>query len=155
MYVRLQWWEMRGGNLPHKDPASVVKDIAGVLVTDGRSLYDVVKRGNLNPSGLGLKEKYSVPDMVAVLQRLEKRQTTVRWVHSEIQLADSLTKHVTNSLLTKVLIEGKWRLTFDPNFSSSKKLRQAKRQRSAVTVGACDMSCILEAEQSPLVILPR
>ncbi len=105
MYVRLQWWEMCGGNLPQKDPASVVKDIAGVLVTDARSLYDVVKRGNLNSSGLGLKEKYSVLDMLAVLQRLEKCQTAVRWVHSEIQLADSLTKHVTNSLLTRVLIE--------------------------------------------------
>jgi len=37
--------------------------------------------------------------MVSVFQRLERGQTITRWVHSDAQIADSLTKPVANSSL--------------------------------------------------------
>ena len=87
MYTRLQWLEMVGHDIPSKDLASLVPKAPGVLVTDAKSLYDIIKKGVQNTSGLGLKEKYSVLDMLSVFQRLEKCKTETRWVHSEAQLA--------------------------------------------------------------------
>ena len=147
MYVRLQWLEMIGFDIPLHDPASVVQQAPGVMVTDARSLFDVIKKGPLNTSGLGLKEKYSVLDMLSVFQRLKKCKTITRWVHSEAQLADAMTKHVPSSCLVKVLQDGVWRLVHDPTFTSSKKLKQrAKMPASAEDFGACECAAILEAD---------
>jgi hypothetical protein len=60
MYVRLQWSEMLGCDIPLRNPGALLRNVKGVMVTDSRSLYDVVHRGSKNTSGLGLKEKYSV-----------------------------------------------------------------------------------------------
>ena len=56
-----------------------------------KSLYDVVKRGDLSSAGAGLKEKHSTLEFLSLLERLKTRQTAVRWVHSDAQLADALT----------------------------------------------------------------
>ena len=72
----------------------VVKQIKGALVTDARSLYDTVQKGERNTSGLGLKEKYSALELLSVIQQLQLCGTIVRWVHSEAQLADAMTKRL-------------------------------------------------------------
>ena len=70
-----------------------MKKVPGVMVTDARSLYDIVMRGDKNTSGLGLKDKYSALEALSVIQRLQLCSTTTRWVHSEAQfIADALTK---------------------------------------------------------------
>ena len=66
--------------------------VKGTLVTDAKSLYDVVKRGDLNSAGAGLKEKYSTLEFLSLLEMLKTGRTAVRWVHSDAQLADALTK---------------------------------------------------------------
>ena len=103
MYCRLEWLKMCGHDIPMHDPASIVQKSKGVMVTDARSLYDVIRKGTQTTSGFGLKEKYSALEIMSVFQRLAKCQTETRWVHSEAQLADSLTKHVPNSALIRVL----------------------------------------------------
>lgn len=129
MYVRLQWSEMLGCDIPLRNPGALLRKVKGVMVTDSRSLYDVVHRGSKNTSGLGLKEKYSVLDMLSVLQRLQQGDTVTRWVHSEGQLADAMTKHCVNSALVKVLIHGMWTLVHDETFTSSKNLRKQARMK--------------------------
>ena len=144
MYCRLQWLEMNGVEIPLKEAASVLPLSTGIMVTDARSLYDVIFKGPNNTSGYGLKEKYSVLDMMSVFQRLSQGKTITRWVHSDAQIADSLTKNVANSSLIRVLCDGLWTLVDDPNFTSSKKLRQKARQERvmqealAVFLGACE-----------------
>ena len=126
MYTRLQWLEMIGYDVPLNHPTSILRHSPGILVTDARSLYDVVQKGTQTTSGLGLREKYSVLDMLSVLQRLELGHTSTRWVHSNAQLADGLTKHIPNSSLVRVLTEGTWTLVDDPSFTSAKKLKQQR-----------------------------
>lgn len=127
MFIRAQWAEMCGLNLPSKGFEDVVKQIRGALVTDARSLYDTVQKGERNTSGLGLKEKYSALELLSVIQRLHLCGTTVRWVHSEAQLADAMTKRLTTSALNKVILECQWTLVEDPNFVSAKNLRKQRK----------------------------
>ena len=152
MFTRLQWLEMIGYDVPMKDPASIVQKSPGIMVTDAKSLYDIIKKGVQNTSGLGLKEKYSVLDMLSVFQRLAKCRTETRWVHSEAQLADAMTKHVPGSSLIRCLQNGTWTLVHDPNFTSAKKLRRMKSHASAEEFGVSESAVILEAEP-PLHVL--
>ena len=151
MFVRLQWSEMMGSIIPMRNPSKILQQIPGVMVTDSRSLYDVVNRGAQNSSGLGLKEKYSVLDMLSVMQRLRNGATITRWVHSEAQIADAMTKHCINSALVRVLIHGMWTLVHDETFTSSKNLRkQAKMEVSSKIIGVCESVCYLEPCLPPL-----
>ena len=138
MYIRLQWLEMIGHDIPTRDPASIVKKAPGVVVTDARSLFDVVQKGPISTSGFGLKEKYSALDMMSVFQRLAKCSTLTRWVHSEAQLADALTKPVSNPALMKVLMDGVWTLVDDPSFTSAKRLKRDKKEISQSVFGVCE-----------------
>ena len=150
MYVRIQWAEMMGFTIPHHQPGKLMQKVPGVLVTDAKSLYDVIKKGPMNTSGLGLKEKYSVLDMLSLFQRLSLGQTKTRWVHSEAQLADAMTKHSVNNALVRVLINGTWTLVHDENFTSSKNLKKrAKIDISVKDFGACESLSYLEAEPPP------
>lgn len=124
MFIRAQWAEMCGFDIPLKAPEEIVSKIKGVLVTDARSLYDIVIKGEQNASGLGVREKYSALELLSVLQRLTRCKTVTRWVHSEAQLADAMTKRVIRGSLHKALIDGQWTLVEDPEFTSAKKLRQ-------------------------------
>ena len=99
------------------------------MVTDAKSLYDVVQKGDQNTSGLGLKERYSALELLSVMQRLKMCSTTTRWVHSEAQLADALTKPLTHAALHRVLIDGAWILVEDPNFVSSKNRKRQERNQ--------------------------
>ena len=146
MYIRLQWLEFIGHDIPMHDPASLVQKSHGVMVTDARSLYDIIWKGATNTSGFGLKEKYSVLDMLSVFQRLEKCKTETRWVHSEAQLADSLTKYVPNSALVQVLSSGVWTLVDDPTFRSAKRLKRDKQGISSTVFGACQFESLFVFE---------
>ena len=126
MYTRLQWSEFCGFPIDLKDTASSVSRIKGAVVIDAKALFDVLQKKDLNSAGGGLRDKFSFLEVLCLLESLEKHQTDVKWVHSEIQLADALTKPLPHGVLQKVLIEGKWRLTFDPNFVSSKRLRKQR-----------------------------
>lgn len=124
MYTRLQWAEMCGCSIPLRQPESVVQSVRGIMVTDARSLYDVIQKGDQATSGLGLREKYSALEIMSVLQRLKLCQTQTRWVHSGAQLADALTKRLTSSSSQEVLSTNKWTLVDDPSFTSCKKLKR-------------------------------
>jgi hypothetical protein len=72
-----------------------------------------------------LKDKYSALEILCLLESLEKMQTTVRWVHSDAQLADHLTKPLPIGTLHKVMNEGFWTLVYDPDYTSAKRLKKA------------------------------
>ena len=145
MMVRMEWLEMCGFEFPDRDPASVLHKIPGVLVTDARSLYDIIHKGPKMAGSLSLKEKYSILDLLGVFQRLSKGATITRWVHSDAQIADNLTKPAANSALLKVLTQGVWTLVDDPHFVSAKKRKNlAKQEASAKDLGAYQFVKLVE-----------
>ncbi|CAK9003098.1 Gag-Pol polyprotein, partial [Durusdinium trenchii] len=121
MFTRLQWGEMLGHDLDPRSPEDVLVRVPGIHVTDAKSLYDSVQKGLVNTSGLGLSEKYSALELLSVMERLDRGHTETRWVNSDAQLADALTKHQCQSSLHQALVQGHWILVYDPLFVSAKK----------------------------------
>ena len=126
MFTRLSWAEMCGLEVHLDEPWKTFGQIVGVMVTDAKSLFDVIRKGDLNTSGLGMKDKYSTLEALSLLERLARGCTITRWVNSDAQLADALTKCKADSSLHKMLAEGIWKLVYDENFVSAKKSRARK-----------------------------
>ena len=135
MLCRLEWSEMCGTVVDLQNPTLAVLKVPGTMVTDAKSLYDAIHKGAINTSGLGLTEKYSSLELLSILERLTGAQTDTRWVDSNAQIADALTKHQVNSSLFQALLDGCWTLVFDPDYVSAKRKRQ---QVSSKAFGACD-----------------
>lgn len=61
-------------------------------------------------------------------------------VHSDAQIADSLTKPSANSALMQLLLKGVWTIVDDPNFTSAKRRKELAKQESTARVfGACQI----------------
>ena len=136
MFTRLAWAEFCGVPVNLKKPSDAVKQVVGGVVVDAKALYDVLLKRDLNSSGAGLKDKFTALEVLCLLESLESNSTVVRWVHSNAQLADALTKPLPLGVLQKSLIEGSWTLGYDPDFTSAKKLRKKQGTSCGSTLEA-------------------
>ena len=135
MFCRLEWAEMIGHEIDLRSPEATCSKVVGIMITDAKSLYDVVQKGQANTSGLGLTEKYASLELLSVIERLTMSKVITRWVDSAAQLADSLTKHMVSSALHQVLQTGTWTLVHDPHFVSAKKKKAAARADATYICG--------------------
>ena len=124
MLIRIQWKEMLGYDIDLRKPGSEISTVPGILVTDAKSLFDVLHKEDLNSSAGGLQEKYSALELLSLCERIREGKTAIRWVNSDAQVADSLTKPTKPGSLHQLLHSGRWRLTYDPDFTSAKRLKQ-------------------------------
>ena len=130
MFVRLAWSELCGIAVDLRKADESISKISGTVVIDAKSLFDVLEKRELNSAAVGLKDKYSALEVLCLLESIERLKTGVRWVHSDAQLADAMTKPLPPGILHKVLHDGKWTLCYDPNFTSAKKLKASQRAKS-------------------------
>ncbi|CAE7779651.1 RE2, partial [Symbiodinium microadriaticum] len=124
MLIRIQWKEMLGYDIDLRKPGPEISTVPGILVTDAKSLFDVLHKEDLNSSAGGLQEKYSALELLSLCERIREGKTAIRWVNSDAQVADSLTKPTRPGSLHQLLQSGRWRLTYDPDFTSAKRLKQ-------------------------------
>ena len=100
-----------------------------IIITDCKSLYDSVERQE--SAGLGLQEKRTAIEVTAIRQEMRDSHLSTRWVNSDRQLADILTKPGVDPMTLLLLARrGRWRIVFDPDFTSARKLKAAKRAES-------------------------
>jgi len=105
------------------------------LVTDCKSLYDAVERSQ--STGLQLSERRTSIEVLACRERLEATKMHVRWVNSDRQLADGLTKASAAWKLQNFQRKPVWKLIFDPNYTAAKKLRvTATKAKTTTSTGA-------------------
>jgi len=124
MFVRCMWQELHGSDLDIQNPGATAKLTEGILVTDAKALYDSIQQGDL-PS-FSSKEKYTALEVLSLVQNLQDQDTQLRWVNSDMQWADSLTKTGSQDRMGSFLQNGqRWSLAYDPNFVAAKKLRAA------------------------------
>ena len=92
-FIRL-FWEVLIGCVPVKlklDQDAVLKDAPlSCLVTDCKGLFDAVNRSQ--SAGLGLSEKRTAIEALSIRQITTASNVSVKWVNSDRQLADILTK---------------------------------------------------------------
>eukprot|EP00971_Amphidinium_carterae_P058184 1150850-Amphidinium_carterae.2 len=90
-YTRLFWHALThpvGLNLREVD--NILSQTRSFAITDCRSLYDSVNQQE--SSTLGLSEKRSAIEVLALRETIKPANIELRWVHSGRQLADYLTK---------------------------------------------------------------
>ena len=118
-YARYQWSEICFGGLDVRDPDSCVRKVTGTLVTDSRNVYD-----KLNTEVLTIKgaERKSNLELLSVKEAQQRTQLHVRWVHSEAQLANSLTKlNGGHELEMFYRMNHAWRIVEDPAMRSARR----------------------------------
>ncbi|CAE7681801.1 RE2 [Symbiodinium sp. CCMP2456] len=87
--ARYAWSEMLYGDVNLSDPDGVVRRVRGCVVTDSRNVYDKLVTETLVIKGA---EKRTSLELLALKEAQENTGVSVRWVHSEAQLANTLTK---------------------------------------------------------------
>ena len=99
-----------------------------IMVTDCKSLYDALARSE--SQGLGLSEKRTAIEVAATRQQMEATGVNCRWVNSDRQLADSLTKPMLAHAMTQLCRSGYWKIVFDETFTSAKKVKRMVRDEA-------------------------
>ena len=128
--VRLLWAECHGARLVHpgqlrEDMVDVAERLArllkGILCTDSRGGYDAVE---VNESPLlGLSNLRAALQAFQLRDNLRRVGCELRWLASDYDLADALTKKRAESRagLLRFLQTWEWAIAFDPTFTAAKK----------------------------------
>ncbi|CAE7500597.1 RE1, partial [Symbiodinium sp. CCMP2456] len=143
--TRFQWSEMLHGRPNLHNPEETVKMVKGCVVTDSRNVYDKLETEVLVIKG---SEKRTSIELLALKEAQSRTGVQMRWVHSEAQLANSLTKsngHREYDLYYRM--GHKWRLVEDESMMSARRRKElglqpleqpAKKSETSVIDEGCD-----------------
>jgi hypothetical protein len=96
------------------------------MITECKSLFDAVERHQ--GQGLGLSEKRTAVEVLAIRQISKATNITTKWVNSDRQLADIPTKDYVNPFsIQRMLTTRSWNIIWDPDFVAAKKIKRAAR----------------------------
>ena len=91
-----------------------------IAITDCKSLYDALEKNE--SLGLGLSEKRTSIEVMATKQQMRATGLKTKWVNSDRQLADVLTKAIAPpASILRLQTFGRWKIVWDENFTSAKK----------------------------------
>ena len=120
--VRLQLFEMKGGKIQVRRTAGHVRQIPAVLVTDSTNVYDRLHNEVYVPKG---PERRLALEMLGLKDALTETGLELRWVNSDAQLANSLTKDNEPQQLQRFCrLNQNWRIVEDPAMKSAKNRRK-------------------------------
>ena len=94
------------------------------LITDAKALYDSYHRESFSS---GLTDQRTGLEIKVLREGLEALGGKLKWISSERQYADSLSKEATRQLLADRLRYGRIKLSWDPNYIAAKKKKLADR----------------------------
>ena len=101
----------------------VKSSLQPTMVTDAKSVYDSYRRESMSSV-----DKRSGLEIRVVKEQLQSLGGQLRWVSSERQLADGLTKMSTRQSLADRLRHGKVKFLYDPAYTAAKKKPLSERQ---------------------------
>ena len=125
-YARYQWAELLYGRPDLQRPDLTVAKVSGCVVTDSRNVYDKLDTEVLTIKGA---EKRTHIELLALKEAQWGTGVQVRWVHSEAQLANTLTKSSSTREYELFIKMGhQWRLVEDESMMSAKRRKEAGLQ---------------------------
>ncbi|OLP92132.1 Retrovirus-related Pol polyprotein from transposon TNT 1-94 [Symbiodinium microadriaticum] len=121
-FARFQWSEMLYGIQDLRAHEEVARRVPGCLITDSRNVYDKLATEVVVVKG---KEKRSNIELLSIKQSQYATGLHVRWVHSEAQLANALTK-VGNARELELFyrMSHQWKIVEDDFMRSARKRRE-------------------------------
>ena len=122
-FVRYQWSEILYGFESTKNPDKTVAKVTGCVISDSRNVYDKLQSKVLTIKGA---EKKANIELLSLKEAQKRTGVIVRWVHSEAQLGNSLTKkHGGKELELFYRMQHTWRIVEDPLMRSARKRKVA------------------------------
>ena len=118
-HMRYLWSEMHFPRsvLNTLAAAKIVALSPGIVVTDSKNLYDRLDKDTPTIKG---EEKRATIEALALKDSSEESGTELRWVHSDAQLGNSLTKPTEKGQLQLFFKLGqRWRIVYDENMRSA------------------------------------
>ena len=97
------------------------------MIVDAKNVFDAVCK--IETAGLQLEEKRTAIELLAIKQRLQQALVDLRWVNSDQQMSDALTKPWQHESLIRALQESMWRIVYDPSYQSAKRVRALKQSQ--------------------------
>ena len=98
----------------------------GIVVTDSKNLYDRMDKDTPTIKG---EEKRATMEALALKDSATDSGTMIRWVHSDAQLVNSLTKPTEKGQIHLYFQMGqKWRIVYD------EKMKSARRRKAVLSV---------------------
>ena len=120
-YMRYQWSEIIHNVADARDPEGCARKVLGCLVSDSRNVYDKLQTEVLSIKGA---EKRSNLELLSLKEAMQRTQLQIRWVHSEAQLSNPLTKLGNQKELELFYRMGcVWRIVEDPQMRSARRRR--------------------------------
>ena len=104
-----------------------LSQVSSVLVTDSKNLYDSANR--IETSGLQLEERRLALEVLSIRERIKATGMQLKWVDSDQQLADNLSKPFSYNSLLLAMERGNLCIQFDSKFVSAKKKRAWHRSQ--------------------------
>ena len=114
-----------GFELRHLDVHDI--QMQSALVVDAKALYDSLKAEVPQMQG----DRRSKIEVMVVKQKMDEMKKKLKWISSETQLADGVTKIAARQLLADRLRSHVFSLHSDQSFQAAKKKTLAERQASA------------------------
>ena len=90
---------------------------------DAKGLYDTLASG---AQPLQLQEKRTALGLLAYVRNTHSNNTATRWVHSEANLANGLTKPAAAKMLVEFFKESSWSLVCDDQLMPPKKRKSMR-----------------------------
>eukprot|EP00435_Cladocopium_sp_Y103_P040458 s157_g11.t1 len=101
--------------------------LAPTLITDAKALYDSYHRESLSS---GLTDKRTGLEIRVLREGVEALGGRLKWISSERQYADSMTKESTRQLLADRLRYGRIKFSWDPEYVAAKRKKLTDRNAS-------------------------
>ena len=76
-------------------------------------------------------KKRTANEVAATRQQMEATGVHCKWVNSDRQLADSLTKPMASHAMTQLCKTGHWKIIFDKDFTAAKKRSNAQYETNS------------------------
>ena len=121
------WHYIMNPDLKLKDLLKASSTLTPIMVTDAKALYDSYHREGVSSSVVDKRVSLEIRVMKEMLEELNGQ---LRWMSSERQIADGLTKESARVLLAARLRHRRVKLTWDPNYVASKKKTKNEKAKA-------------------------
>ena len=121
------WHHLLQPKLKLAELLEVPSTLEPIMVTDAKALYDSYHREGA--SGTVVDKRVSL-EIRVMKERLQELNGRLRWMSSERQMADGLTKESARLLLAERLRHGCLKMCWDPGYVAAKKKSKIELQES-------------------------
>ena len=121
-FCRFQVSEMMGYSVNIRYPNEAINQIGGCVISDSRNVFDKLSTEVISAKGA---ERRTDLTLMRLKEAQEVNQVKVRWVHSDAQLSNSLTKgKELRQILLFYELNQCWRIVEDPGMASARRRKE-------------------------------